>query len=82
MSRKEQYLYVYNYLLIKEHIVLRASTQGLPDLVHIQLDIQVIDLSSSGRGGEQPSQNGSKIQNLYSLFVVGCGWFLLDISHF
>ena len=50
-----------SYLLFKEHIVLWASTEGLPDLVHIELDIQVIDLGGSGRWREQPSQNGSKI---------------------
>ena len=45
--------------------MLRARAQGLPDLVHVVLDIQVIDLSGSGRWGEQPSQNGSKIEDLY-----------------
>ena len=61
-------LVLLGYLLLEEHIVLRTSAEGLPDLVHVQLDIKVIDLCGSGRGREQPSQDRSKIENVCSIF--------------
>ena len=50
----------YMNLLVKEDIMLWASSKWIPDWVHILLDVQSIDLGSTSRGWEQAGQYGSK----------------------